>query len=263
MFSFYFRKVVSSPVTLISAVILFLALLFSSVSMSGDIFESLGGPLYSFQYVCAVGIVYYFLPVVTALPICYIQYEMITKKAECFFLYRSRPKRYIFSGIAAAGISGAVVTLISFALFIGYCTATGGASLMSQVLHEFEGTCFANASARVLYLREAFVFACNGALWPVIAFTIFCFTKNQYIATAAPLILRSGGTYIIQRISYHIDATELTILDYIDSTMIKGEGSIGNFSDSGIMYIVLYVTAAIIICTVLSCLKMHRRRVYG
>lgn len=251
MFRYYFFKVVCSPFTLLSAMILFVAQVFSSVSMTGSIFESLGGPLYSFQYVTAVGVDYYFIPVTTVLSVCYIQYEMVTKNAELFLLYRSTPNRYIISGISTAGISGMVAAFISFCLFILYSTMTGGAVAMDQMLDDLKETCFSNSPMIVLYLREAFIYSCNAVIWPVISFTVFIFLKNQYIAAALPFILRTASSFILQRLEggwFYLDPAQLSL-----------KGIVSTMWDSGILYMLVYITVIVSFCIGISYLGIHRR----
>lgn len=233
MIHIYLKKMIFSPITIISALFLTLTLLLSCLSLAG--FTTLWGPLYLFQYMSSVGIMYYFVPVMTVLPICLVQYEMIIKNAEVYVLHRSTPQRYIIGGIVSSAISGAVITLMAFVIFIIFCIVVDicvmampqysditenivYTEILGNKLHDLSGTWFAKSPVWILYLREAFVFACNGVIWPVISYTVFSFSKNQYIAAAAPFIFRTGGAYILQNLKWpewiwKLDPTRLKLSD--------------------------------------------------
>lgn len=252
MFSFYLRKLIISPMMIFSIGGMFIMMLLSVCFVEG--YHELS-PLYLFQYSNAVGISYYFIPVMTVLPICFLQYEIITKDAEKFLLYRSTALRYLTGGLFASGIAGAVMMLASFGIFILFCvlTSADGVSL-STGLHNFTGTWLENCPAFAVYLWEAFVFSMNGIIWPVISFVSFLFSKNQYIAASIPLILRSGSSYLLQRLEwYYLDPAQLQL----DGVVSSGQ------PDGGLFYLILYIAVVVSICGIISFVKLRRRIIYG
>ncbi|MDO5410015.1 MAG: hypothetical protein Q4F21_06110 [Lachnospiraceae bacterium] len=265
MLGFYFRRFIVSPLVPVSAFILFIGMVFDSRFLYGD--TMLPGTLYLFQYISAVGSCSYFVPVVTVLTVCFVQYEITTKKAELFLLYRSTPKQYSISGILASAASGAVISFLAFIMFFIFCMIVGnegdwvtygnaGKTLVR--LHELEGTWFERIySLPVLYFREIFIFLCNGMICPVIAFTIFSFTGNQYVAAILPFIWREGSKYIWQKPElpewmWIFDPSELTL-----------RGVARYFPDSGLSYLLIYVVLIMLICGSITCYRMQRRRFYG
>ncbi len=271
MLRVYLRRLVFSPITVVSSLVLVAALLISCLPLGN--FTIFWGPLYLFQYMTAVGIVYYFVPIMTALPVCFVQYEIVAKNSDLYLVYRSNPKRYILSGVAASGISGAVITLSTFVIFFVFCVSLDGIAMIlpqyqdlakdivySEIfanrLHDFAGSCFANSPLWVLYLREGFEFACNGIIWPVISYTVLAFSKNQYIAAAAPFIFRTGFSYILQSIPGP------DWLWRLNPTSIKLAGGTGDF-DSGLLFVLTYIAVVLLICTILTFYRLRRRMNYG
>lgn len=252
MFSFYLKKLIISPMMILSVAGMFLMMLVSVAFMEG--YHELS-PLYLFQYSNAVGISYYFIPVMTVLPICFLQYEMITKGAEKFLLYRSTAMRYLAGGLFAAGISGAVMMCASFAVFILFCIlSSADGTALSTGLHSFTGTWLENCPTFMVYFWEAFVFSMNGVIWPMISFVSFAFSKNQYIAASLPLILRSGSSYLLQRLEwYYLDPAQLQL----DGVVSAGR------SDGGLFYLISYVSIVVLICGMISFIQLRRRIVHG
>lgn len=252
MFSFYLKKLVISPIMVFSIGGMFLMLLLGVAPFLS--YHELS-PLYLFQYSGALGISYYFIPVLTVLPICFLQYEITTKGAEKFFLYRSTSLRYLAGGLFASGISGAVVMCASFVVFMLFCMLIGAdGSALSSSLDSFEGSWLENSPTFVMYFWEAFVFSMNGVIWPVISFVSFSFSKNQYIAASIPLILRSGSSYLLQRLEwFYLDPAQLQL----DGVVSEGR------PDGGLFYLIGYISIVVLICGIISFVRLRRRIIYG
>lgn len=256
MFHLYLKKVILSPLTILAAVILLAANICSHAAMSGSIFTPLGGPIYTYQYVESVGLQHYFVPVVTILPICFIQYEMILKNAEKYVLFRSSSFQYILGGIFSAALSGMVIALLAHALFMGYLFAINGNEPVDQILNLLTGTMFENASVSLIYLRELFVICFAESIWPVIAYTAFVIGRNQYIAAALPFAVKYGINFIVSYLAEIIDER----LWYLDPAQIYLTGTVSWESyDSGITYLLCYWTVVILLCTGLSLWIIRRR----
>ncbi len=253
MVRFYLKNTVLSPATLVGMLGLWLGMLAGT-----DFMEDL---LYCYEYTIGLGVAGFFLPVATVLPICLLERQM-NAGIRGLCLARSSRRSFSFGAVLGAVVSGMAVALGAFVLFTVFCAlynphsyfgdgmAYNGQSVFSQVplyaaLYEHP----------VLhYLTMGGVFTLNGSLWPAISLACLSFTSNQYLALAAPFVLRVVTGYFAQSFQlFFLDPGQLLLKVGIMSFTFGG----------GIPYILIYCATVILICGILWSMSVTRRLRHG
>lgn len=248
MFRFYLKKMLISPVFVVSAVLLLASVIVSVWPMV------LTDPyvLYLHQYSFHIGVEIYFMPVVCVLPVCLIQNEMNGRHADLYYFARTSKRKYLFSGICGAAVSGMMIMFAAYVLFLILCA----------VCAYPQGISFENAlttygyddwSGFRLYLYSGLIYCLNGIIWPVIAYTVLFCTSNAYIAVSTPFIVRTLIGYFIQ----HLD---LEALKYIDMGHLKlSSGIVVDWMWNGMSYLIGYIAIVVLLCTAICYLNMEKR----
>lgn len=247
MFRFYLKKLLRCPAMAVSVLVLLLAMIGSVMPFPSSY------PLYLFQYATDIGFTLYFMPVVTVIPICFVQHGLQQKNSQQCVLFRGTTVRYALGGMFAACISGAIIMAAAVVLFLLFCCVAlpGPVSFeISLWVHPF----LDGQSPALNYLFCGAVFCLNGFLWPAIAFAAFTATNNQYFCAALPLLSRFLMSMFAQSIEqYWLDPGQL-LINGCAATYYPG---------GGIPFVFLYIAAVLVICGIFSIVRLNRRIQHG
>lgn len=211
------------------------------------------GPLYAYECAFALYIAYYFIPVCSALPICYIQRYLSREATSRLLVFRSDQKRYIAGTVISTILAGFLVVAVASLLFAGIsfllCWPEGVTTAIpaggAATLEESEGLVeYVKAGYLDLMLYEdtgllrtfpilgehhALMFAVNiflnslqGSMYSVAALGCIAFTHNQYIAVAFPFLLNRVLLFLASEThSFWLNPGQLS-LDGVMSETIGG-----------------------------------------
>ena len=249
MVRFYLKNTVLSPATLVGMLGLWLGML------AGTFFtEDL---LYCYEYPIGLGVAGFFLPVATVLPICLLERQMNAGIRD-LCLARSGRRSFSFGAVLGAVVSGMAVALGAFVLFTVFCAVyTPGAHFGGGMTEFFSSKipiyAALNAHPALLYLTMGGVFALNGSLWPAVSLACLSFTSNQYLALAAPFVLRVAMSYFAQSFQ----------LFFLDPAQLLLKGVMSLTFGGGIPYALLYCATVILLCGLAWSMSVTRRLRHG
>lgn len=248
MFLFYLKKLIRCPATYIAAFVLFLSMVFSVVPFPN------AWPLYLFQYATNVGVTVYFIPVASALPICYVRHALQTGGAWQFPLMHSSPRKYSVGGLFSACVSGALVMLIALVLFflLSVLAFPGPVSFRESLYSGIEPF-YRRLSGVQKYGVRGLIFLTNGAMWAAVAYGMSGFVTNQYLCASAPFVLHIGLSYLTQTLHW----------TYLDPGQLQLISDIALEPDGGLLYLAGYTFTVILLCGILFFLRIKRRLRYG
>lgn len=245
MFLFYMKKYIISPVFLLSVMLLTASALIGAWPLDQQV-------IYLHQYSFYIGVEVYFMPVVTVLPVCFLQSEMQCRHAELFYVERTTRKRYLLSGIAGAALCGLLIMFFAFILFTISCFLLSNPSGISfdVSLNQYG---YDNLSGFRLYLYSGLVYCLNGLIHPVIAYTVLHLTLNAYLAVSMPFILRTLISFTVQHL-------EIPPLYLIDAGQMKLSSHMADhWPGHGISYVFLYTGLVMALCYLINCRTMEKR----
>jgi hypothetical protein len=250
------------------------------------------GPLYAFEYADALGIMIYFVPIVAALPVCYIQRYFSREDTSRFLLFRGSRSRYIVANIVSTILVGMIVMAAAFCLFAmisflkcwpnGVWVADADPDIVPYVdeegimiwpedqevtyiqvgyldilLHEDYGLVskFAILSEHhlLLFLAEGLVLAIQGAIYATVALGCFAFTNNQYVTLAFPFLLRTGLAFL----------GSSTNLDWLDPGQLSLGGWMSETIGGGTVYLFSAWCVVTLVFGGVWALRQLRRRRHG
>ena len=247
MVRFYLRNTLISPAILAGVIGLALVMI-----AGGDFADDL---LYCYQYTVSIGIASVFIPVVTVLPVCYLQRQMNAGNVRYVCLIRSNCCSFSGGALLSAILSGMAVMLGAFLIFTAfcyfYCPSPYFGEGMGFYPSAFYGIFLQHPG--FLYLIMGGIFILNGVIWPAISLLCFSFTSNQYVALAVPFIVRTGAGYLTQNFGW----------DYLDPSQLLLKGIASQLLGGGIPYVVLYSAVVVMICGIFWNGSVKRRLFHG
>jgi hypothetical protein len=244
------KKLIVSPITLFSVLLLFCATI---ISVWPDPITD-PNPLYLHQYAFHIGVLIYFMPVATVLPICNLQNELSKKHAGLFYSIRCSRKKYLLSGIIGAVMSGVIIMLAAFCLFFFFVFIL---SLPKVISFDSSLTTYGydHWSGLKLYLYSGLIYCLNGIVWPVIAYTVLFCSRNAYAAICFPFIFRTLIGYVSQHLGEDISES----FYYLDMGQMKlASGLVENWPLNGMSYLLGYIMIIILLCTGICFYCMNR-----
>lgn len=244
MFLFYIKKLIRCPATYLAAFVLFLSMAFSVIPFPS------AWPLYLFQYATNIGVTAYFIPVVSALPICYVRHALQHGGAWQFPLMHSSPRRYSLGGLVAACLSGALVMLLALLLFFVFTVlAFPGPVSFRESLYSGSEPFYRKLSGVQKYGVRSLIFLTNGAMWAAVAYGVSGFAANQYLCASAPFVLHIGLSYLTQTLHW----------TYLDPGQLQLVSAIVLEPDGGLSYLAIYTLTVVFLCGTLFYLRLKRR----
>lgn len=249
MLRFYLRNTLFSPALIVGIIGLCLAMLVGT-SFNNDL-------LYCYQYTISFGVTSFFIPVATALPICFIQKQMNADNIRYICLVRSSQRAFSVGALLSAVLSGMAIMLGAFLLFTISCAiyCPFGTPYFGNGLFSYQ-TAFYGAflkHPKMLYLLMGAIFTLNGAIWPAISLLCWAFTSNQYLALAAPFVVRTGAGYLTQAMGWF----------YLDPSQLLLKGVASQLPGGGVPYVLLYSAIVVLLCGILWSFSAKRRLYHG
>lgn len=255
MLRFQLRNIILTPATAIAVLGLFL---FMKISLypcfSADLMQH-------YQYAISLGYGMTFVPVATALPICFYLHHIGMRQSEQLLLIRGSLGSYARSSVLAAIVSGMTVTLGAFLLFSISCClyspmGTPYIGLGMYSIRNYGDTIYAKLfdHPAALYALMGAVYTLNGAMWPMISLLCFSFTKNQYIVVSIPFIVKTALAYIGQLLNlYFLDPGQLQLSGSVSTEWFGG----------GIPYALGYTGIVILLCGGIWTIRKYREVRYA
>lgn len=251
MFAFYLKKLLRCPATYAGAVLFYLSIVLS-VAETWDSYN----PTFLYQYSLGLGISGYFIPVVSALPICFVRKELSRGSTWQFPLLRATPRRFSAGGLAAACVSGAVVTLLGYALFYLTVVLAAGKSLaMNDTLVTGEVAFYRGLNYLEITLIDVADLALVSMIYAALAYLISAYSQNQYLCAASPFILFILALFIVQRLAALVDRR----FRYLDPAQLYPVGSGLTDTKAYPLYVLSYVGGVVLICGLLFARRLQRR----
>lgn len=263
MFAFYLKKLLRCPATWVGA-LLFLASIVFSVSDTLDA----RNPTYLYEYAMDCGIAGFFVPVVTVLPVCFVQKELSRGGVWQLPLLRASPRRYAAGGLAAACLSGAVVTLAAFAgLFLGLVLVSGGNVFFDYALVPWDLEVWQDRSYLEVTLIELANLGLTSMMYPAVAWLVSGCSSNQYLCAAAPFLIDTLARYGFGFLAYEVDprfaALDPGHLDDFWGVSPSFSRDPAVYIPLGVLLVVGYVMAVILVCGLLFRRRLERRLLDG
>lgn len=251
VFVFYLKKLLRCPATYAGS-----ALFFLSIILSVSETWTSRNPTYLYQYAMNLGITHFFIPVVAALPICFVRRELSRGSTWQFPLLRSSPRRFSAGGLAAACLSGAVVTVLGFlCFFLTVVLSSGEALALDYTLVSEDAVFFQGRSYLEITLIELAGLALMSMIHPAVAYLVSGYSNNQYLCAAFPFILYMFALFTVQRLGYYVDKRFL----YLDPSRLNPSGSTFTDSKAFPLYVLSYVLTVALICGLLFGRRLRRR----
>lgn len=249
MVRFYLRNTLISPA--LPAGILALVLI---MLVSGDFTDDL---MYCYQHSICLAPTGYFIPVVTVLPICLVQRQMGAGNTQYACLIRSSRRSFSGGALLGAVLSGMAVTLGAFLLFAVFCAIRSFPPTIGLGMHLYpaDNPFYAalNLHPVLLYLVMGGVFVLNGSLWPAISLLCWSFTPNQYVALAAPFVIKVAVSW----------STQFLGLYFLDPAQLLLKGVLNQTFGGGVPYVLIYCAVVIAVCGIIWDCTVRRRLRHG
>ncbi len=252
MFRFYLKKLLRCPATYIGALLIAASMIYS---VAGELEVCM--PLYLFQCAMYVGILPFFLPIASVLPVCYIRHALRKNAAFQFPLLHSSPVRYSLGGLAASAISGAFVSLLGLAVFTLFILiALPGPVDVRTALFTESNPLYQGMSGPAIFLVEALILAANCAMFPCIAYAVSAFSANQYVCATAPFALWMLLMALMQSL-YQLKQAKVFLI--LDPAQAQLGGLMSSSEDGGLIYLCIYVFCVITICGGVFLTRLKKR----
>ena len=249
MFTFYCKKLLRCPAVYAGALLFVLSIYFSVY----DTLDALN-PTYLYEYSTGLGVSWFLIPVVTVLPVCFVQRELSRGSAWQLPLLRTSPARFTLGGLSAACLSGAAVTTLAFVVFFLSIVVIAGPRLMLDYTLGF----FQDKSYLETTLLELLFLALQSMLHPAVSFLVSGYTSNQYLCAAAPFLLQTLARYGFGALVYY---GGLRFFVYLDPGHLDPGGN--PFVDAGwhvfLLYVLGYVLSVVAVCGLLYRRRLERR----
>ena len=252
MFRFYLKKLLRCPATYIGALLIAAAMIYS---VAQELQACM--PLYLFQCAMYLGILPFFLPIASVLPVCHIRHALRKNAAYQFPLLHSSPISYSLGGLAASAISGAFVSLLGLALFTLFVViALPGPVDIQTALFSEEKPLYEGMSGPTIFLVQAFILAANCAMFPCIAYAVSAFSANQYVCATAPFALWMLLMALMQSL-YQLKQAKVFLI--LDPAQAQLGGLMSSSEDGGLIYLCIYVFCVITICGGVFLTRLKKR----
>lgn len=261
MFVFYLKKLLRCPATYAAALLFFASIVFSVPEYpewyAPDVCWN---PIYLYEIAVNLGVSIWFIPAVTVLPISFVRRELSSGAVWQLPLLRSSPRRFALGGLAAACLSGVIVTLLGVALFFlaGFLRARGTLITNFTLMGSGEwpaGDFRAGHSYLEVALIELAGLAAMSVIHPAAAYLISGFTDNQYLCAASPFLLFTMALYSFQRLAYYVDPR----FGWFDPARLNPMGNPFLGARWALLYLLIYIFVVLLICALLFRLRLKRR----
>lgn len=265
MFAFYCKKLLRCPATYAAALLFFASIVFSVSEYPNWIDpEAYWNPIYLYEISVNLGVAIWFIPVVTVLPICFVRKELSRGGVWQLPLLRTSPRRFALGGLAAACLSGVIVTLLGVALFflVGFLRA-GGTMIKNYTLMGGGSWSVGDFRSGRNYVEVAFIelagLAGMSVLYPAAAYMISAFSDNQYLCAASPFLLFSLALYTFQRLEYYVDSR----FAWLDPSNLNPMNNPFDNANLAMLYTLTYISIVLLLCTTLFHCRLKRRLTNG
>lgn len=192
----------------------------------------------------------YILPVLTALPSVMRWHEERTSGAYRSYVLRKGRRRYAFSKILEAAISGALVMILSlvlFTVFVYIYAAAHGMRVTYEMYgmfgSEYDPTLYyrliIGGKGRLVYLINCLFLVGYGMLWPCIGTAVSVFIRDKRLALASAFLAKRFLEFVTGAAPV-LRASNLLLSTYAQSMFL-----------GGIPYAVCYVLVTLLLCTVI------------
>lgn len=262
MFVFYLKKLLRCPAAYAGALLFVASVLFSITD-----YPLWDNPTYLYEASVRMGVTGYFIPVVTVLPVCFVQKELSRGSAWQLPLLRSSPRRFTAGGLGAACVSGAFVTVLGFALFfLGIVMTAGEGPDLRLTFADPQNTSipandplyqgfYYGQPYWVVTLIEIGGLALVSMVHPAVSWLVSGFSDNQYLCAAVPFMLQIFVMFSFQRLGYYVHK----LFYYFDpSRLTPGADRLGD-SYYFPLYAVGYVLIVALCCGLLYGRRLKRR----
>ena len=265
MFSFYLKKLLRCPATYASAL-----LFCGSIVFSLDAYPEWLDParywnhIYLYEISVNLGVAYWFIPITTAVPICFVRKELSRGSVWQLPLLRASPRRFTLGGLAAACVSGAAVSFLGVSMFFLAGFLRSGGTLVSN--YTLMGSADWPAGDFRLgrgywevSLIELAGLAFMSVMPPAAAYLISGFTDNQYLCAVFPFLLHTLALYLFQRLAYYVNQ----IFRLFDPARMNPMGNPFDGSPYAPLYPLIYVSTVLLVCALLFHRRLKRRLTDG
>ena len=255
MFLYYLKKLLVSPATYIAAGILSLTMILGVPAYSP------AEPAYLFDCTFEIGSggAVFFLPVAAALPIAYLRHTLHKGAAWQLPLLRGTPLRDTLGGLGAAFVSGALVFLLSAAVFHLYVVLF----LPGPVSYEvslFDGNYFyRRLPVRVGYLVRIGVYAASAGMYALFAYGVSALTANQYVCAASAFAFAITANAFISIISQAFPQRYLYALFTLIPVTCYADSVVSMTKDGGLFHLACYVLVIALLSGGLFWLRLKKR----
>lgn len=158
-------------------------------------------------------------------------------------------KKYAKTRCLSVALSGGVVAATIVLITIGLCVIGAGQPDTEETVAFMGNTPWAKmgilltADGAVLYALRVFTAFLFGMLWALVGLAVSVFIPNRYVTLIAPFVIYQVLWFLLEETAFN------------PVYLFRGDS---NFIPS-FLFVVIYQSACIALCAVLSCIGMKRR----